>query len=101
MVNDIEVFYVPVKKIEEILPEVFETIVEKFKSFVEDPVNITNVKDYFNWRKYGTVEIILDGDKLSYTPVWPKKKYSADDLPWAYDDISDIDQIVLEEIKKY
>lgn len=96
------IFSVPVKKIEEIMPEVFDYIKEKFREFTEDEFNNgTSVEDYRNWRKYGTVEMVLENGELSYTPVWPKKELPGNDLPWGYDKIDDIELDALEEIAKY
>lgn len=96
-----EVFKVPVKVIEEILPDTFEYLVEMFKEFVEDDVNSTEAKDYRDWRKNGSVEIILDGKEIEYIPVWPKKQYPGNDIPWTRDKVEDIEEEVLNEIFKY
>lgn len=99
--KEVKIFDVPVEVFEDLLPETFEYLVAKFKEFVEDEMNSVTVEDYRDWRKYGTIEVILEDGELSYTPIWPKKENPGDDLPWAYDKVEDIEEDVLEEIDEY
>lgn len=96
-----EIYNVPIKKVEELLPEVFDYLKEMFREFVEDDTNMTTTEDYLNWRKYGYVEIVLGNGELSYTPFWPKKELPGNDLPWGYDKVEDVDADALKEISKY
>lgn len=57
--KEVKIFDVPVEVFEDLLPETFEYLVAKFKEFVEDEMNSVTVEDYRDWRKYGTIEVIL------------------------------------------
>ncbi len=98
--KEIEIFDVPVAVFEDVMPETFEFLREKFRKFVEDEANSTSAEDYRDWRKNGSVEIVLENDEISYTPNWPKKKYPADDIPWAYDVLVDVGTDPFEKIFK-
>lgn len=84
---DIGTIYMPSAELAEVLPDVYDDLLEKLKAWVADPANTASDEDVEAF-KAGQYQIeILFGDKVSYTaghdrqeianqPAWSSDKWS-------------------------
>lgn len=94
------IYDVDVEKFQEVFSNVFDGLLEKFEEFVETPYNTTEAEDLDEWLNEGWVHMYVLGGEVQYIPEWASKRYKGDDLPWLYDEVSDVVE-ELEALKDY
>ncbi len=85
------------KKLQDVMPEVYFYLEEKFKGFVVDPNNKTTQQDLEDFRKGKYLVDIYFGDKVAYT-VGIDTQQLANEPDWAEDRWDDIETETLKEL---
>ena len=91
---------VEVEKFQKVFPDTFEALVEMFEGYVKDETNSTYPEDFEEWLNEGWVHMYVIDGEVQYIPEWVSKRYKGDDLPWLYDEVSDVEE-ELEALKVY
>lgn len=91
MAYQYETFTVPTERFENILPEIFERIDDKFRHLIDDIFKDIYWKDYQKWYEDGAVKIVLEDGVLKFWPVWEGKSYPDNVVPWITEELENIE----------
>lgn len=90
MLDRYEILDVETEKFKEIMPDRFSDLEKKFNQLIKNEFKDVHEQDYQEWLENGSIKIVLENEMAKYWPCWSGKRYRDNVIPWAYDEICNI-----------